>query len=169
MAWVGGPLAGPTPLIACTMVATLPACEVWRPWPASGTTHFSSARGLWPPWRLARSLSGTQPIKGSHGPSPVIEIAPTAARAEAEEPAVPLCRAPPPDGDRSLETEGTEAPGSGLLTPQASPGARATSFFGPGGTSPSCCFCAFSLDNGVAIMLDSRSETRKRGCRWLPR
>ena len=165
MVRVGGPLAWPTPLMACTMAATPPACEAWRPWPVPGTTHLSSAWGLRPPWRSARSLSCTRAVEGNSGPSPLIAMAPTAARAEAEEPAVPLCGAPPPDGERLLEIEGTEAPGSGLTTPRASLGAGATSFFGPAGISPCCCFRAFSLDDGVAIMPDSLSERRERGCR----
>ena len=137
-------MAWRTPLMACTMAATSAACEPWRPWPTPGTTHLSLAWGLQPPWRSARSLACTRAMEGSSGPSPLIEMAPTAARAEAEEPAVPLCGAPSRDGERPLETEGTEAPGSGLPTPWASPGAGATSFFSPAGTSPCGCFCAFS-------------------------
>jgi len=157
--------------MACTMAATPPACEAWRPSPAPGTTHLSSgtthlslAWGLRPPWRSALSLSCAQPVEGSSRPSPLIKMAPTAARAEAEEPAVPLCGEPPPDGERPLETEGTKALGSGLPAPGASPGAGATSFLGPSGTSPCSSFCAFWSDDGASITPDSLSETRERGC-----
>lgn len=72
------------------------------------------------------------------------------------------CGAPPPNGDRSLETEGAEAPGLELPVPRASPGAGVISFLGSAVISPCCCFCAFSLDDGVTIMPDSLSETQDR-------
>ena len=71
------------------------------------------------------------------------------------------CGAPPPNGDRSLETEGAEAPGSGLPFPRASPGAGVISSWALRAISPCCCFCAFSLDDGVTIMPDSLSETQE--------
>lgn len=86
------------------------------------------------------------------------------ATTQSEALAVLLCDAPPPDRDKLIKTVDTQLPGSRLLVLQASPGAGATSFFGPVGTSLCYCFC-FSQPDRIAMMRSSPSETRQSGYR----
>lgn len=141
------------------MTPALSVGAVWRLWPVSGPTRLSSARGLWLPWSSGRPVACTQSMEGVTGSSEMTKMAPGAATAQVESLAVPKRVAPPPEREQSLHTVWTQAPGSRL---PASPGARATSFFSPAGTSPSCCLSSFSQPDGVAMMPSSPSETGER-------
>lgn len=66
--------------------------------------------------------------------------------------------APPPNREGLVKTTGTKSPGLVFSAPRASPGAEATSLFGPVGISPCCGFCSFSKHDWVAIMLGSTSD-----------
>lgn len=107
-------------------------------------------------------LPCTPSMEDSPGSSPVNKMA-VVATLQNEEPAVPPRGAPPPTAppptrEGLVKTAGTKAPGLVFSAPWASPGAEATSFFGPVGISPCCGFCSFSKHDWVAITLGSTSD-----------
>lgn len=144
------------------MAAPLRAGSIWMPWPARGTIQLSSPWGLSPPWKSGHPLPCTPSTEDSPGSSPVSKMA-VVATLQNEEPAVPPCGAPPPTApppkrEGLVKTAGTKAPGLVFSAPWASPGAEATSLFGPVGISPDCGFCSFSKHDWVAITLGSTSD-----------
>lgn len=154
--------------MACTTAATLPAYAVCRPRPVSGPTHLSTEWGLGPPCHSGCSLSCSQSMEGGPGSSAVDEMAPAAAMAEEEAPAMPPRGAPPSDRDGSLGTVGTPAPASWLPGSQMPPGTAGTWFSGSAGTSPCCCFRSFSQHDWVAMIPgDRRREREAEDAAWL--